>query len=122
MGHPVTKPMRMIETENLSENMNISQSIPDQIFDKRSLRKQKFGSISENQQSIKLRSWAPWALWAHVPSGSRMLVGRRMTAWLRQWRWSSSVAITMLAGTGRRQTSALAPMLRPVEPQQRCFP
>merc|ERR1740129_1243788 len=33
MGHPVTKPMRMIETENLSENMNISESIPDQIKD-----------------------------------------------------------------------------------------
>merc|ERR1712008_362606 len=56
MGHPVTKPMRRIETENLSENMNISQSIPDQIFDKRSLRKQKFGSISENQQNIKRKN------------------------------------------------------------------
>ena len=52
MGHPVTKPMRMIESENLSENMNIYQSIPDQIFDKGSVRKQKIGSISENQQKI----------------------------------------------------------------------
>ena len=33
MGHPVTKPMRVIETENLSENMNNSESIPDQIKD-----------------------------------------------------------------------------------------
>merc|ERR1719362_1965772 len=33
MRHPATKPMRMIETENLSENMNISESIPDQIKD-----------------------------------------------------------------------------------------
>jgi hypothetical protein len=53
MGHPVIKPMRMIESENLSENMNIYQSIPDQIFDKGSVRKRKFGSISGNQQKIK---------------------------------------------------------------------
>ena len=53
MGHTVTKPMRIIETENLSENMNVSQSIPDQIFEKGSLKKRKFSSISGNHQNIK---------------------------------------------------------------------
>merc|ERR1719203_2286859 len=51
MGHPVTK--RMIETESLSGNLNVSKSITDQIFGKGLLRKQKSKSISGNQQKIK---------------------------------------------------------------------
>ena len=53
MGHPVTKPLRMIESENLSENMNNNQSISDHIFDKNSRRKRKFGSVSGNREIIK---------------------------------------------------------------------
>ena len=67
MGHPVTKPMRMIESENLSENMNIYQSIPDQVRIMRSelgriqheLQAQQ-ETIKENEKKIKQNNTLPY--------------------------------------------------------------